>query len=67
MLHDSDVTTLEFVKKIMLAELPLIPDISFPMADVRDVAEAHEKAMVKIISKNMLFLFMNLKLNDFFN
>lgn len=57
MLHDSDVTTLEFVKRIMLGELPLVPDISFPMADVRDVAEAHERAMVKIISKNVLYFY----------
>lgn len=46
MLHDSDATSLEFVKRMMLGQMPLIPDIAFPICDVRDVAEAHVRAMV---------------------
>lgn len=37
---------LQLVKQLMNRQYPLIPKISFPVADVRDVALAHIRAMM---------------------
>lgn len=39
---------MEPIKRLMLNQVPLIPDICMPICDVRDVAEAHLKAMVRL-------------------
>ena len=46
MLNDTDSTSLEIVKRIMLHDIPMIPDVCICVCDVRDVANAHFKAMV---------------------
>ena len=46
LLHDSDAASMELLKRLMLNKLPVIPSISLPVCDARDVAEAHFKAMV---------------------
>jgi nucleoside-diphosphate-sugar epimerase len=45
MLHNTECTSVEIIKKLMNREMPLIPNISMPCCDVRVVAEAHIKAM----------------------
>ncbi|CAF1032353.1 unnamed protein product, partial [Brachionus calyciflorus] len=47
LLHNVPCTSIEIVKKLLLREMPLIPDIYFPACDVRDVAKAHINAMLK--------------------
>ena len=36
---------MEITKRLLNAEMPLLPNLSLPICDVRDVAEAHIKAM----------------------
>ena len=36
---------MEITKRLLNAEMPLLPNLSFPICDVRDVAEAHIKAI----------------------
>ena len=44
--HDADVSTsIEIVRKIIDGSIPLIPDMGICVADVRDVAEAHVRAL----------------------
>lgn len=45
-LHDSDATSMEMLKRLMLDKMPLIPDVSVACCDVRDVALAHINALV---------------------
>jgi dihydroflavonol-4-reductase len=37
--------SIEIVKKILEGSLPMLPNLGFPLIDVRDVADAHVKAM----------------------
>jgi dihydroflavonol-4-reductase len=39
--------SLEVVRELMTSALPGLPDLSFPLVDVRDVAQAHYLAMVR--------------------
>ena len=44
--HDDDMSTsVELVKKIIDGSIPLIPDMGICVTDVRDVAEAHVRAI----------------------
>ncbi len=44
--HDADVSTsIELVRKLVDGSIPLIPDMGICIADVRDVAEAHVRAL----------------------
>uniref|UniRef100_A0A915KTZ6 NAD-dependent epimerase/dehydratase domain-containing protein n=1 Tax=Romanomermis culicivorax TaxID=13658 RepID=A0A915KTZ6_ROMCU len=45
LLQNAYCTSLEFLKRLMNFEAPILPRINLPVADVRDVAEAHVKAM----------------------
>ena len=45
LLHDSDCTSMEVIKKLLERQLPLLPNLNFCTCDVRDVALAHIKAM----------------------
>ena len=64
MLTDTFCSSIEPVKKLMLKELPLLPDITLPICDVRDVARAHVVALkdanvafkrVQIVSSTVTF------------
>ena len=54
---------MDLFKKLLEREMPIIPDISIPLADVRDVALAHIKAMVshEAVSKRFYFSLNYLK------
>jgi dihydroflavonol-4-reductase len=56
-IHGSFCTSMDLFKKLLEREMPVIPDISIPLTDVRDVALAHIKAMVsdKAVSKRFAF------------
>ncbi len=45
----------EVIRKIMRRELPGLPDLSWPMVDVRDVADAHLAAMTTPEAAGMRF------------
>ena len=45
MLTDTFCSSIEPIKRLMLKEMPLLPDISLPICDVRDVAKAHVLAL----------------------
>ncbi|XP_071086097.1 uncharacterized protein [Haliotis cracherodii] len=45
-LHGSQCTSMEVVKRLMERAMPVVPKLNFPVVDVRDVATAHIKAMV---------------------
>ncbi|XP_064614820.1 uncharacterized protein LOC135479039 isoform X1 [Liolophura sinensis] len=45
-LHGSQCTSMEVVKRLMERSMPMVPKINLPVVDVRDVAAAHIKAMV---------------------
>jgi dihydroflavonol-4-reductase len=57
-LHGSFCTSMDLFKKLLEREMPVIPDISIPLTDVRDVALAHIKAMVsdEAVSKRFVFV-----------
>jgi len=44
-LQGSTCTSMEFHRRLLQREVPMVPRISFPMCDVRDVAGAHIAAM----------------------
>jgi nucleoside-diphosphate-sugar epimerase len=46
LLHDTPCTSIEFVERLMMRKMPLIPCLSMPICDVRDVALAHIRAML---------------------
>lgn len=45
LLHDSDCTSMEVIKKLLERQVPLLPNLNFCTCDVRDVATAHIRAM----------------------
>ena len=47
LIHDSICTSAEPIIKLMKREIPLLPDIYAPTCDVRDVALAHIRAMIR--------------------
>lgn len=46
LLHSSDCTSMEVIKRILERQMPLLPSLYFCCCDVRDVAKAHLQAMV---------------------
>jgi nucleoside-diphosphate-sugar epimerase len=46
MLHDSECTSGEVIIRMLQFQMPMIPDVWTTGVDVRDVAEAHVKAMI---------------------
>jgi len=46
LLHDTACTSIEFVERLMMRKIPLLPRLSLPVCDVRDVALAHIRAML---------------------
>lgn len=44
-LQGSTCTSMEFHRRLLQREMPMVPRLSFPMCDVRDVARAHISAM----------------------
>ncbi|XP_078380812.1 uncharacterized protein LOC144663671 isoform X2 [Oculina patagonica] len=44
-LHGSTCTSMEFHRRFLQREMPMVPKMSMPMCDVRDVAGAHITAM----------------------
>lgn len=44
-LHGSSCTSMEIHRRLLQKEMLMIPKIQFPLSDVRDVAEAHIKAL----------------------
>jgi dihydroflavonol-4-reductase len=46
----------EVIKKLMMKELPGLPKMQFPIADVRDVAEAHLQGLLKPKAANKRFM-----------
>lgn len=49
-------TSVGLVRKLLLGEYPGLPDIGFPIADVRDVAQAHVSALVETRAIGQRFL-----------
>ncbi len=49
-------TSVEIVKRIINGELPGLPDLSFGIVDVRDVADLHLRAMTNPAAKGERFL-----------
>lgn len=47
LIHDTYCTSAQPIKMLMMRELPLLPDIYAPVCDVRDVALAHIRAMLR--------------------
>lgn len=60
-LQDSDNTSLVAIKRMMMGEMPLVPNASLPVCDVRDVAAAHINAMV--ISRLNIAFITNINMN----
>jgi nucleoside-diphosphate-sugar epimerase len=60
-LHDSPCTSIEAVQRIMTRDMPLLPKISMPVCDVRDVALAHIKAMSNPDAKNNRHIIVSVK------
>jgi len=46
LLHDSDCTSAEVIVRMLTLQMPMVPDLWQTITDVRDVAEAHLKAML---------------------
>lgn len=46
-LHNTECTSMEVVRRLMLKEMPLLPNMFFATCDVRDVAKAHIQAMIE--------------------
>ena len=44
-LNEAQFSSGDVIKKLMMRELPALPHLSFVMVDVRDVAEAHLRAL----------------------
>ncbi|KAK7090237.1 uncharacterized protein [Littorina saxatilis] len=44
-LHGSSCTSVEIMQKLLERQMPMLPKNNFPMVDVRDVAQAHVRAM----------------------
>jgi len=45
-LHDVFCSSMELFKRLLERQMMVLPDINFPLCDVRDVAAAHIKAMI---------------------
>lgn len=58
-LSKSYATSVEIVKRMMDGSLPGVPDLSFGLVDVRDVADLHLRAMVNPAAKGERFLAVN--------
>lgn len=58
-IRSKEFTSGQIVQKIMNAELPGVPKISFPTVDVRDVALAHLRAVTVEEAKNQRFILYN--------
>lgn len=58
LIHDTYCTSAQPIKKLMMREIPLLPDIYAPVCDVRDVALAHIRAMIRpeAVSKRHLIV-----------
>lgn len=60
MLTDTFCSSIEPIKRLMLKEIPLLPDIMLPICDVRDVAKAHilalKDATGAVASKRLLIV-----------
>lgn len=44
--HNTEVTVLQVIKKLMNREYSVLPKVSYSCSDVRDVALAHMRAMM---------------------
>ena len=58
---------MEPIKRLMLREMPLIPDLTLPMCDVRDVARSHILALkdADVVSQRVQIVSSTLTLQEF--
>lgn len=49
-------TSISLVKMMMSGEMPMLPRVSFPIVDVRDVADLHFRAMTDPVAKGERFI-----------
>jgi len=49
----------DIIKKFLLREMPGLPKVAFPVVDVREVAEAHLKALTNENAANKRFMLVN--------
>lgn len=59
LIHDTYCTSAQPIRKMMMREIPMIPDIYAPVCDVRDVALAHIKAMTSSDALSKRHLIVN--------
>lgn len=46
LLHDSECTSMEIIKRFMSKAVPMVPEVYIGACDVRNVATAHVNALV---------------------